>query len=215
MPAERSPVIYVATKNSGKFEEFDALLARYGARARSFEGYRDVAETDGTYAGNAALKARALRAQLLATGVAAAVLADDSGLEVAVLGGRPGVLSARYGGPAATWPQRRASLVAEAARAHARDRRAAFVCALHFITAEGTEHSAFARCEGTLLDVERGDGGFSYDAVFAADGGDRSFAELTFAEKNAVSHRASAIEQLFGQAGEVAPGDVCSSEDGT
>ena len=122
----------MATKNAGKLGELRAIFGRYGWTLATFEGYADPAEGDTSYEDNAALKARALRRQLEAWGTRAAVLGDDSGLEVRALDGRPGVLSARYGGSNATWSQRRRGLLNEVSASNG-DRSAAFVCALHFI----------------------------------------------------------------------------------
>ena len=105
--------MYVATKNAGKLRELRAILVRYGWEAAAFPGYADVAEGESSYADNAALKAHALRAALDGAGITAPAVGDDSGLEVAALGGRPGVLSARYGGEGASWAERRRLLLAE------------------------------------------------------------------------------------------------------
>jgi len=98
---------FVATKNLGKLDEMKAIFAGSPLELDTYPLYADVAEGAESYAENAALKARALFKQLQDAGIRAAVIADDSGIEVAALDGRPGVLSARYGGPDATWPQRR------------------------------------------------------------------------------------------------------------
>lgn len=146
-----------------------------------------------SYVENAALKARALYAQLRAVGIEADVIGDDSGLEVIALGNRPGVLSARYGGDA-SWAQRRALLLAELGDLS--DRRARFVCALHHIDSEGHETSVCVELTGVIPMDERGDGGFSYDAIFSEVPGGPTFAELSDAEKNERSHRARAAALL-------------------
>ncbi len=195
--------VYIATKNAGKLRELRAILARYGWTAEAFDGYADVAEGETSYEENAALKARALRAALDAAHIADPALGDDSGLEVAALGGRPGVLSARYAGKDATWAQRRALLLAETEAAGG-VREARFVCALHYVDATGTEVGVLANLAGTVAREERGEGGFSYDAVFEyADG--RTFAELSEEEKNAVSHRALAVAALMDALAERSP----------
>jgi XTP/dITP diphosphohydrolase len=190
--------VYVATKNAGKLHELRQILAEYGWEAVAFPGYADVTEGEESYAQNAALKARALRSALDAAGIADPALGDDSGLEVLALGGRPGVLSARYGGAAASWAERRAHLLAETADAGGgADRRARFVCALHWIDGDGTGLAVSGTLPGLIAQNQRGDGGFSYDAIFEyADG--RTFAELSEEEKNAVSHRARAVRALVG-----------------
>ena len=103
--------VVAATKNAGKLRELQAIFAPLGWRIEADPNYVDPPEGETSYAANAALKARALRAQLLAAGRTDPVIGDDSGLEVAALQGKPGVLSARYAGDEATWPQRRAKLL--------------------------------------------------------------------------------------------------------
>src|ERR1700684_3558271 len=108
-------MVYVATKNAGKLREMESLFAGTAFELATFDGYEDPLEGDVSYADNAALKARALHAQLRRGGVAGAVLADDSGLEVYALDRRPGVLTAYYGGAELPWSARRRKLIAELA----------------------------------------------------------------------------------------------------
>ncbi len=195
---------FVATKNRGKLAELVKIFANSALELETFADYRDPEEGDTSYADNAALKANALRNQLQVAGIEATVLADDSGLEVLALGNRPGVLSARYGGIDATWAERRTMLVAELDRVQERaaaekrriDRSARFVCALHAIFPNGAVAHAQATIDGTIAPRERGDGGFSYDAIFTLPDG-RTFAELPPDEKNRVSHRALAAAELL------------------
>ena len=187
--------VYVATKNAGKLRELLEIFAGTGLELATFEGYADVAEGETSYRENAALKARALRAQLRATRLSGAVIGDDSGLEVFALGRRPGVLSARYGGADASWAERRRSLLEELARAPGRDRSARFVCALHLIDEDGREFAAQETIRGTLANGERGEAGFSYDPIFELPDG-RTFAEIESEEKNRISHRARAAAAL-------------------
>jgi XTP/dITP diphosphohydrolase len=126
-------------------------------------------------------------------GIAANVLADDSGLEVRALDGRPGVATAYYGGAGLSWAQRRAALLDEMRRLGATDRRCRFVCALHFIGAEDREIATFATVEGEVAREDRGAQGFSFDPIFVYPPARKTFAEMTDAEKNAVSHRAIAV----------------------
>jgi XTP/dITP diphosphohydrolase len=188
---------FVATKNAGKMRELCEIFAGSPLELKTFPEYRDVVEGETSYAENAGLKARALHAQLAACGIKSAVLGDDSGLEVAALGGRPGVLSARYGGGTATWAQRRAALLDELERSGSGDRSARFVCALHFISATGEERSVSADFSGAVAHAERGAAGFSYDPIFEIPSRGLTFAELTSGEKNAVSHRARAAAKLL------------------
>ncbi|MDQ6943585.1 MAG: non-canonical purine NTP pyrophosphatase [Candidatus Eremiobacteraeota bacterium] len=194
--------LYVATKNVGKLRELEALFAGtlVGGAAvalATYDAYEDPVEGDTSYADNAALKARALRAQLRDAGVVGDVLADDSGLEVLALGGRPGVLTAYYGGPSLTWSERRRALLDELAGCGGgADRRARFVCALHFIGAGGGEAMATGAVEGEIALEERGELGFSFDPVFFYPPAGRTFAELRADAKNRVSHRAVAAAAL-------------------
>ena len=158
-----------------------------------------------TYAGNALLKAKALAAVLRERHVAAAVLADDSGLEVEALGGRPGIHSARYGGPEMDWPQRRAGLLAELRGVPPYRRAARFVCALALVKPHGEPIVATGEVQGYILEAERGTGGFGYDAVFLYPRLGRSFATLSEKEKNAVSHRHNAAEALLAALRERSP----------
>ena len=207
-------VVYVATKNAGKLRELEALFAGEAARMsgagaafelRTFDAYVDPVEGDVSYADNAALKARALHAQLVRAGRSGHVLADDSGLEVRALDGRPGVLTAYYGGADLSWPDRRRKLLAELAASGSTDRVARFVCALHFVSAAGRELGSCATVDGEVADAERGGMGFSFDPVFFYSPLGRTFAELTDEEKNRVSHRAVALAGLLGaiRAGQV------------
>ena len=120
-------ITFVATKNLGKLDEMQAIFAASALELRPYEAYAEVLEGERSYAENAELKAAALRAQLQAAGIHAAVLADDSGLEVRALGGRPGVLSSRYAGSEADWPARRARLLAELGEVPSARRGAKFV----------------------------------------------------------------------------------------
>ncbi len=191
--------IYIATTNAGKLRELRALCAPLGWEPLVYDGYVAPPEGERSYADNAALKARALAERLRVDGIAAAALGDDSGLEVNALDGRPGVLSARYGGAETPWPQRRAMLLAEVAASGAVDRGARFVCALHLVASDGREHAVLETVEGRIPLVERGAAGFSYDPIFEYPPLGRTFGELSEEEKNAVSHRTRALRALFGE----------------
>lgn len=206
-------IVYAATSNAGKLRELRAIFASSGWQIVAYDGYAAPVEGDRDYAENSALKARALRAALSVSGVPfGAVVADDSGIEVASLGGRPGVVSARYGGDSATWSERRRMLLEELDATGSADRGARFVCAMHLIDDAGREVSARGEIAGCLAHAERGDGGFSYDAIFELPEDGRTFAELSEEEKNAISHRALAAKALLavrGKSEEAAAG--CSS----
>ncbi len=156
-----------------------------------------------TFAGNALGKARAAHA---ATGRAA--VADDSGIEAYGLGGRPGVRSARYAGERASDEQNLAKLLEEVGRQE--DRRVAYVCAIALVEEDGSESLFEGRCEGRVTSEPRGSGGFGYDPAFVPDdtppGDDRTMAELTPAEKHAISHRGRAARKLAAHLGVEVPG---------
>lgn len=189
--------VYLATRNAGKVREMEALFAGARIELAAYDAYDAPLEGDVSYADNAALKAHALHDQLRRAGRPGHVLADDSGLEVFALGRRPGVLTAYYGGAELPWSERRCKLLAELAESGSADRRARFVCALHFVSAEGREFAAMGTVDGVVPFEERGELGFSFDPVFAYGSAGRTFAEMPAEEKNAVSHRAIAATGLL------------------
>ena len=152
-------------------------------------------ETADTFSGNALIKARAAHR---ATGMA--VIADDSGLVVDCLGGAPGVRSARFAGEDATDAENLDLLISALAGEPDSDRAARYVCALAWITGDGREEVFEATCEGRIVESPRGEGGFGYDPVFVpldtGAGDDRTMAELSPEEKNAISHRGRAAREL-------------------
>ena len=190
--------IYLATKNAGKRDEFAALFAGSDVELVTYAAYRDPVEGEISYLDNAALKAYALRDQLVQAGIAANVLADDSGMEVRALGGAPGVISAYYGGADLTWAQRRRKVLDELAGRPLAERAARFVCALHFIAADDRELVTFATVEGLVANDDRGAGGFGYDPIFVYPPLGRTFAEMLATEKNRHSARAVALAALTG-----------------
>lgn len=190
---------YIATGNAGKLRELKALFTRSAIQIVTPRKRvkLDVVEDADTYAGNAMLKAEALAADLRERHVGAAVLADDSGLEIDALGGGPGVLSARYGGVGIDWPARRAALLAELRGVPPYRRTARFVCTLVLIEPHGEPILASGEVAGHILESENGAGGFGYDALFLYPPLGRSFAALSEKEKNAVSHRRRAVDALL------------------
>jgi XTP/dITP diphosphohydrolase len=189
--------VYVATTNAGKLHEMRALFDPTEFELATFPEYAGPVEGEVSYTENAALKAHTLHTQLRCAGRGDAVLADDSGLEVFALDRRPGVVTADYGGHDASWPQRRAQLLRELAATGSADRRARFVCALHYIGDDDRELATFATVEGELAEAERGVLGFSFDPIFVYRPVGKTFAELTDSEKNVVSHRAIAAAGLI------------------
>lgn len=183
--------LVVATRNRGKILEINALLTGLVDQVSSAADYADFPETveDGvTFEENALKKAREAA---YFTGLPA--LADDSGLVVDALNGRPGVFSARYAGEGVGDAANNALLLEECQKIPDDRRQAAFVCVLAFVTPEGVEQLFTGRVAGRILSVARGEGGFGYDPLFLVDGFGRSMAELELAEKNGVSHRAQAF----------------------
>ncbi len=181
--------LVVATKNPDKVREVEAVLRRLGVEAEIVRDatWPDVDETELTLEGNAILKARAAAN---ATGIAA--LADDTGLEVAALDGRPGVRTARYAGPDATYEENVAELLAELA--DVADRRARFRTVVALAEPQGAIRIAEGVLEGSIARRPRGSEGFGYDPVFIVDG--RTLAEMPPEEKNRISHRARALEAM-------------------
>jgi XTP/dITP diphosphohydrolase len=188
-------MMVLASTNAHKLEELSAMLAGY---TFALGPKLEVEETGSTFAENALIKARAF---LAATGKPA--LADDSGLAVDALGGRPGVYSARY---APTDRERIAKLLGELEGVA--DRGAAFICAMALALPDGRVIAVEGRCAGVITDGPRGVGGFGYDPIFLVPGLGRTFAELTAEEKNRVSHRALAVAALKIELAKLAPGLV-------
>lgn len=188
---------FVATQNAGKLRELRAIFSGSPLALAKPRKYAAVVEDADTYAGNALLKAQALAATQEKRGIEGMVLADDSGLEVDALEGRPGVYSARYGGADIGWPERRAALLAELRGVPPYRRSARFVCALALIEPGREPVVVTAHVNGYLLEVESGAGGFGYDPLFFYPPSGCSFAALREKEKNAVSHRRRAAEALL------------------
>ncbi|WP_395687757.1 RdgB/HAM1 family non-canonical purine NTP pyrophosphatase [Aestuariivirga sp.] len=188
--------IVIATHNRGKLEEFRALFRPHGIEAVSAGdlGLAEPAETEASFAGNARIKAHAA---MKASGLIA--ISDDSGLCVEALGGEPGVHTADWAGPGRDWTMAM-RLVEEKLQARGattpEKRRAEFVCTLCVAWPDGEDRIYEGRIAGTLAWPPRGKLGHGYDPVFVPDGETRSFAELTPAEKNKISHRARALDSL-------------------
>ncbi len=185
--------IVLATANPDKAREIvDALAGLDLELVPRPVSVPDVDETGSTLLENARLKACALRD---ATGEDA--LADDTGLEVDALGGAPGVWSARYAGEDATYADNVDKLVTEMAAARRNARTARFRTVLVLARTDGSELVVDGVAEGVIADEPRGSEGFGYDPVFVPAGGrGRTFAEMTLAEKQALSHRGRALRAL-------------------
>lgn len=196
-----SAQLVLATGNQGKVREFRALLAAHPqlqglavddvVTDAASMGIGDIAETGVTFTENSLIKAREVARQ---TGLPA--VADDSGLAVDVLGGAPGIFSARWAGENASDEANRLLLLQQLADIAPPHRGAAFICVASLVLPSGEEFTAEGRLEGTLLSAERGEGGFGYDSILQPAGDTRSCAELSMEEKNAISHRGQAFAAL-------------------
>lgn len=186
--------LVLATKNPGKIREMRDVLVIPGVVLHTFEEFPDwpeLEETGETLEENAVLKAEALRDRYSID-----ALADDSGLLVGHLGGRPGVRSSRYAGPDGDSGKNIDRLLAELEGVPGKERGARFACVIALAGAGGGLRLARGECEGVILEERRGAGGFGYDPVFRPIGYDRSMAELPLEEKNAISHRGRALREM-------------------
>lgn len=187
--------LLVATHNLGKLAELRSLLAELPfdlVGLSCVENIIEVEETGTTFIDNAKLKAAGYAIQ---TGLL--TLADDSGLEVDALNGRPGVLSARYGGDVG-FDKKMQMLLGEMDNAASHSRAARFVCSIAIAAPNGNIlHTTEGICLGKIAAGPNGDGGFGYDPIFVPDGFNETFGELSGAVKQKISHRARAFEQIM------------------
>lgn len=188
---------YLATKNAGKLGEIRNMLAGSAIDLQTYDGYVDPVEGDESYVVNALLKARALREQLSEAGIQAAVLADDSGIELDALDGRPGVLSARYAGETTAWPQRLETMMNEVRHVSEDRRGARFVCVMALILPDGREVVVEGDVRGRITTELRGSNGFGYDPIFYYPPIGKTFGEIPEREKNQLSHRGRAARALL------------------
>lgn len=204
-PANPAIRVVLASRNEAKLTELRRILTASGLSIElvGLPPGEDVPETGTTFAENALIKARAATAE---TGLPA--VADDSGLAVDELSGLPGVRSARWSGlRGGTRVERDAAnnalVLAQLDDVPPERRGAAFVCAAALVTPAGIERVTHGELRGALLAAPRGEGGFGYDPLFLADGQTRTNAELSAAEKDAISHRGRAFRELAVIVGEV------------
>jgi XTP/dITP diphosphohydrolase len=186
--------IVVATKNRGKAKEFEKLFSTHGFQVKTLLDYPevdDVEETGTTFEENAVLKAEAVSKQLNRP-----VIADDSGLIVDALGGRPGIYSARYAGSEKSDEANMDKVLEELSHISDDKRTARFYCALAVAIPGHSTYTVFGTCEGEILKERRGTRGFGYDPIFYVYEEKRAMAELSSDEKNTISHRAKALEKL-------------------
>lgn len=188
--------VVLATRNRHKIDELHAILAATGVEVEllgvaDFPDLPDVRETGITFAENALLKAVDVAGR---TGLPA--IADDSGLCVDVLGGAPGVFSARWAGKHGDDKANLDLLLGQLADVADAHRQAHFACAAALALPDGGQVVREGRIDGTLLHAPRGTNGFGYDPIFLPDGYDRTTAEMPGEEKNAISHRTRAFQAL-------------------
>ncbi|MFD2759580.1 XTP/dITP diphosphatase [Lentibacillus juripiscarius] len=187
--------IIIATKNAGKAKEFKSFFSAYHIEAISLseldKDIDDIEETGTTFEENAAIKAQSIAGMMRCP-----VLADDSGLMIDALNGRPGVYSARYAGEQKDDQANIDKVLYELKGVGASERTARFVCVL--AVAIPGEPAIFKKgsCEGTIAFSEAGENGFGYDPIFIPNGYNKTMAQLSSAEKNKISHRKNAIVQL-------------------
>ena len=188
--------LLIATNNEGKLVELREMLTGLRLELTSLKKFPkapEVTESGSTFGENARLKAAGY-----ATYTSSTSLADDSGLEIRALDGRPGVLSARYGGEGTSFESKMATILRELAGAEDTTRDARFVCHIAISDPQGNVlHESEGICEGTIALEPRGIGGFGYDPIFVPDGYELTFAELPAAVKGEISHRSRAFRSII------------------
>lgn len=186
--------VIIATQNIGKAKEFEHIFNQYQIRVKSLRDLADpidIVEDGETFEENALIKARAIAAKYHTL-----VIADDSGLEIDALDGRPGVYSARYAGEGRDDLANIEKVLKELEGVADENRSARFVCALALVTPQGNECVVRGECEGQILSECRGNEGFGYDPIFYLKTLDKTMAQISKSEKNVLSHRADAFKKL-------------------
>ncbi|MFT4416526.1 XTP/dITP diphosphatase [Fredinandcohnia humi] len=186
--------IMIATKNIGKVKEFSDLFASRGVKVKSlvdFPNIDDIEETGETFVENAKLKAEAI-----ATKFNIPVIADDSGLSIDFLDGRPGVYSARYAGEQKNDRANIDKVLAELEGVPTEKRSARFHCALALAIPDKETQIVEGTCEGRITEDLLGENGFGYDPIFLVVEKGLTMAQLSKDEKNQISHRAKALKKL-------------------
>lgn len=189
-----SKKIIIATGNIGKAKEFEDLFHTYGYEIETLLDHPeipDIPETGETFQENAYQKA-----SLLSEHLGTIVLADDSGLEVDALDGAPGIYSARYAGEHGNDNKNNEKLLKDLREVNTTNRDANFICSLVLVGPKREPLFVEGKVYGTILEEPRGENGFGYDPLFYVPEKDKSMAELTSDEKNKISHRAKAIQEL-------------------
>ncbi len=187
--------LIVASNNAHKIKEIKEILKGIPLEVLSLREAgvdADVEETGSTFLENAFLKAKGIWSMV----DDAMVLADDSGLSVEVLGGAPGIYSARFAGEHGNDRKNNEKLLGLLAGKEGQERRASFVCAMVLVTEDGREIDVEGRIDGIVAEAERGSNGFGYDPVFYLEEYGKTFAEMDSDTKNRISHRANALSKL-------------------
>jgi len=196
---EKKLKLFIASNNLDKVKEIQQLLNEHGLEidvmpAQSLPGgMPEVEENGATYADNARLKALALLDKVPEN---CYILGDDSGIEVAALNGAPGLFSARYAGPKATYKDNYNKMLQETKHVPEGHRGAQFLCVLVLLTPSRQEEIFVGVCKGKLHTEPSGTEGFGYDPIFIPDGYDQTFAQLGQTLKNQICHRKKAIQKL-------------------
>lgn len=188
-------IIVAASRNGHKIEEIEAITKKFGMSiiSRDEAGVPpvEIVEDGETFEENSFKKADEIMKLC-----GKITLADDSGLMVDYLGGAPGVYSARFAGEDGNDEKNNEKLLKLLDGVPAKGRTAKFVSVITMVYPDGTVLSARGECPGRIITVPTGDGGFGYDPLFVPDGYEKTFAQLTPEEKNAISHRAAALTEL-------------------
>ncbi len=191
--------IIFATGNAGKMKEIRMIMADLNIEVQSMkeaEIQAEIVEDGETFEENAKIKAQAIAQELRARGERAIVLADDSGLEIDYLNKEPGVYSARYMGEDTSYSVKNASLIQRLEGVPDEERTARFVCVIAAVFPDGSVFETRATIEGRIGYEERGENGFGYDPIFYLPEYGMYSAELASEEKNRISHRGKALEEM-------------------
>ncbi|MEH7125631.1 XTP/dITP diphosphatase [Bacillus sp. JJ1773] len=186
--------VIIATKNAGKAKEFERMFMPLGYKVKTLIDYPeidDIEETGSTFEENAILKAESVSKTLNKI-----VIADDSGLSIDALNGRPGIYSARYAGEEKSDEANMAKVLDELNDIPDKDRQARFYCALAVAVPGLETFTVSGTCEGLILREKRGSNGFGYDPIFFVVDKEKAMAELKPEEKAEISHRAQALRKL-------------------
>ncbi|WP_261133151.1 XTP/dITP diphosphatase [Bacillus sp. Marseille-Q3570] len=186
--------IIIASHNEGKVKEFRKMFEEFGISVislRNLDFHEEIEETGSSFKENASIKAETIAKKLHMP-----VIADDSGLVIDALDGRPGIFSARYAGEEKNDEANIEKVLAELVPVPEKQRTARFVCVLAVAQPGKETSSVEGKCEGLILNERRGTNGFGYDPIFYVPSKEKTLAEMISEEKNKISHRANALHEL-------------------